>query len=161
MPSRRYQTIWNNVFTHYFTQLPLQLCSTCWSRSFFRGTESPIFSTAFRTSINWQVRKIEFSVRYNFWLKKTINDKAMERNWNTIVLFTFFPKLNPGENDETFRFLARANNMSETIWKYYIKITFIVLPIETFGLCIISILICFWLHGHFDTKHLFYFYKFA
>lgn len=69
--------------------------------------------------------------------------------------------MNSGANDESFHFLVQANDVSELIWKYYLKFIFIAFPALTLAVSAVSVVVCFWVYGRFDTKYLYYMYKFA
>lgn len=61
---------------------------------------------------------------------------------------------NSDKHSDTFRFLARANNMSEWMWSIFFKC----LMLTLFGsplISVISILIFWLIDGTFNTNHLY------
>lgn len=74
-----------------------------------------------------------------------INTKSM---WSTTM--------NLDENADSFRFLARANNMSEWMWKNYFKCIAAVLIINQVVAPSISILYCWLINENLDSRNFFH-----
>lgn len=73
-----------------------------------------------------------------------------------IIFFSMKFRLNSDENENSFEFLAQANNSSEWIWKMYIKLVLFGFPCTTFSAAAASVAICWLIKRHFDAKFLFY-----
>lgn len=59
-------------------------------------------------------------------------------------------------NEDLFRFLVRANAKCEWMWQICIKYVFKGFPIFQAFMTIVSIVICYLIHGAFDTKRLYH-----
>lgn len=63
------------------------------------------------------------------------------------------------KNDQSFRYLAQANNKSEWMWTFYMKYVIVGFMICNINTAMTSMMIS-WLHnGNIDIDHLYYPYK--
>lgn len=69
-----------------------------------------------------------------------------------------FPR-NLVENDDSFRYLARANNISELIWKAFFKVVIVGFPAIDVVVAIGSVVMCWIHHETLDAEYFFHPFK--
>lgn len=65
------------------------------------------------------------------------------------------------KDDDSFRYLAEANNKGEWMWRILLKYIMAGFAVVTTITAIISVLMCFIMDGHFNTNDLYRPYKFT
>lgn len=66
---------------------------------------------------------------------------------------------NSDKDEESFQYLAQANNTSEWLWKIYSKFGIMGFFIGHWTTAAISLLICFLIRGNFNSNYVYHPYK--
>lgn len=85
------------------------------------------------------------SIRINW---KLLMNSSNAKNENIVFFIT-------DKDEGSFRFLARANNKCEWIWRLYFERILGVLGLNHLFASVISVLLCYYNYGKFDRNHLY------
>lgn len=87
------------------------------------------------------------------------SERANERNVFSWLSISF--QLFSDSNLSSFRHFERANHKSELLWEYYAKFVLTGFPASTIGMSATSVLYCHLTGKGFNSKYLYFPYKFA